>query len=135
MARENDDQLDVIRSIKAEGGYAKKWAARFGVGNPDLICSLPDIGIFLLEVKTPKNSEPTGIQKYELEQWKKAGGLALVGIVVRKVSLVLLAPVVSLPCFWNSKQRIYTDIKQQMKNYREVEQKRTLYNATMSRLG
>jgi|SRR5580765_8770342 len=107
--RENDDQLDIIRSIKAEGGYAKKWASRFGIGNPDLICSLPGIGIFLLEVKTEKG-KVTSKQEFELENWRKAGGLAFVGIVQRKVQLLIEQQ----PCIWIPSEQVYARIKAQI---------------------
>lgn len=104
--RENDDQLDIIHSIKAAGGYAKKWATPYSVGVADLVCSLPGIGIFLMEVKMFGNKlEPK--QEYEKEQFEKAGGLVVVCYVRRKVSLNF--PITKL-CFWDSKKKVYEGI-------------------------
>ena len=87
------DQRDIIASLKAQGGYGRKWASGFQVGCPDLICALPGIGAFLMEVKsfivgTALWSIEIGKKKhenrqhYELEQIRKAGGLVMRGVVL-----------------------------------------------------
>lgn len=103
--RENDDQTDIIRSIKAEGGFSKKWASRFGVGNPDLICALPGIGIFLLEVKTPEG-KLSPKQVFELEEWRKGGGKVYVAIVDRKKHVEINGRL----CQWLPNLQIYEGI-------------------------
>jgi hypothetical protein len=44
-------QKHIIDSYKTGGGYAKKWASEWQKGVPDLIASLPGVGLHLAEVK------------------------------------------------------------------------------------
>lgn len=41
----------ILDSYGNQNGYARKWATDLQVGVPDIIASLPDIGVHLLEVK------------------------------------------------------------------------------------
>lgn len=96
MRLELKDQRDIILSLKAQGGYGKKWASAFQVGNPDLICALPGVGGFLMEVKSINLLEQEYIvdvdvspklkheskQRYELQQWSQAGITTCIGIVL-----------------------------------------------------
>lgn len=93
MQRELRDQRDIIRSIKAQSGFARKWAGGWQVGNPDLICSLPEFGLFLMEVKTLHihgeghvalhfKFDVSRKQRDELLLWDEAGALVVLGIVV-----------------------------------------------------
>ena len=50
--KETDLQRVIRRTIAAQGhGYAMKWATDLMVGVPDLVCALPNVGMFLCEVK------------------------------------------------------------------------------------
>lgn len=44
-------QNHIIDSYAMRGGHAQKWASEWQANKPDLICSLPGIGLHLLEVK------------------------------------------------------------------------------------
>lgn len=44
-------QDHLIDSYKHCGGFARKWASEWQVGNPDLIATLPALGLHLVEVK------------------------------------------------------------------------------------
>lgn len=83
-------QNHVIDSCKLRGGYGKKWSSEWQGGNPDLVLSLPIVGVFLLELKhcptwqldkwyknplTPK-------QMKEAKSWVNGGGLVLGGVVI-----------------------------------------------------
>lgn len=114
---EGKDQLDIIKSIQTEGGYAKKWASMYGVGNPDLVCALPGIGNFLMECKM-FDGELSAKQGYELTEFSKAGGLSIIAIILRKyqvyfveVSTLLRSPE---PAVWDSKSQRYTGILRQI---------------------
>jgi hypothetical protein len=106
--RENDDQADIIKSIKAESGYAKKWATPYTVGVPDLVGSLPSVGCFLMEVKKP-GKQPTPKQAYELKQYQDAGGLVLLCHAYRKhhLHIKLFGQVLGLTCLWNPPNQVY----------------------------
>lgn len=106
MSRETNDQLDIIKSIKAEGGYAKKWASRFVVGVPDLVGALPGVGNFLMEVKK-LGEKPTAKQEHELKLNTAAGGLSFLTIVEHKkfIRLHLYPDMISyLVCPWRDKR-------------------------------
>lgn len=109
MRLELKDQRDIILSLKAQGGYGKKWASAFQVGNPDLICSLPGVGGFLMEVKSITLLEKEHIididispklkheakQRYELQQWNQAGMVTCIGVVIhhKKMKGLAIVPV------------------------------------------
>lgn len=44
-------QPRIVDSYPFYGGFAKKWVTDVQVGNPDLICTLPWMGLHLIEVK------------------------------------------------------------------------------------
>ena len=44
-------QDHLIDSYSRQGGYARKWASEWQGGVQDLICSIPPIGLHLIEVK------------------------------------------------------------------------------------
>lgn len=104
MPTEVEWQHKIIRSCKLQGGHGGKWSSQYQVGKPDIVARLPLAGDFWMEVKLekglPKNGEfdrridITEKQRYELEQYHKAGGLALIGVVLYwragRVDLVLL---------------------------------------------
>lgn len=48
-------QNHIIDSYKLRGGYAKKWASEWQKGVPDLIATLPGVGLHLAEVKHVPN--------------------------------------------------------------------------------
>lgn len=102
--KEVDWQLKIIHSTRWQGGYGGKWSSSVQVGKPDLILRHKVAGNQLMEVKLfkdiPKTRkfnrqiETTDLQRHELEQHEKAGGLSTVGVVVyynpRDVLLVVL---------------------------------------------
>ena len=51
MARELNEQSNIIKSVKAAGGYARKLSHRFMIGMPDLLVALPPFAPCLVEVK------------------------------------------------------------------------------------
>lgn len=95
-------QHKIIKSVRQQGGYGKKWSSTYAVGVPDLILSLPDIGAFLMEVKLEHSLKPgfdrqikaTPKQRHELASLVASGARALLGVVlyrgVRDVQLVAL---------------------------------------------
>ena len=105
--RETDDQLDILRTIKVGGGYGKKWATMYAVGAPDLICALPPIGIFLIEVKTPTGKHRPK-QDFEQEQFKKAGGFVVKLRVWRKRFIRIQTWAGDYT--WDPKKQIYTNL-------------------------
>lgn len=81
-------QNKICDSLKASGGYGAKWASEWVSGPPDLICSLPDVGGFLIEVKHlptwqgGKIKNPmTELQKDWARRYTKAGCFVFLGIV------------------------------------------------------
>jgi hypothetical protein len=85
-------QNHIIDSYKLAGGYAKKWASEWQAHAPDLICSLPEIGLHLLEVKhIPAFSETKAIvknalrvgQRREARLWRQAGGEVWAAVIGR----------------------------------------------------
>lgn len=59
--KEIDVQRRLINSIQATGGFARKWASPYSVGVPDLIASVPEVGMVGIEVKFLKRwSKDTG---------------------------------------------------------------------------
>ena len=85
-------QDKLVDSYKRCGGHATKWNAKFVAGPPDLICSLPGVGIHLIELKhvpkfgaeKPQIDNPmTKIQIKSNFEFLKAGGLTLLGVIGR----------------------------------------------------
>lgn len=108
------DQLDLINTIKKEGGYAKKWATHFAVGVPDLVCALPGVGNFLMEVKGP-GSIPTPKQMYELTKFREAGGLSLLTIVTRHEEVIIFVHGEyrgGLTVRWDTQTKTYYGLKE-----------------------
>lgn len=83
-------QRKIIKSVRDQGGYGKKWSTQMTVGVPDLVLALPDVGLFLMEVKLftgakdrfSRKVDTTPKQRLELGRFIKGGGLAVVGVVV-----------------------------------------------------
>mgnify|MGYP006423657611 CR=1 FL=1 len=105
LTGELDWQRRIIQSTKAQGGWGAKWATQWTVGVPDLILCLQGLGMFAMEVKLFDSVKPgwsrkihtTDKQKHELSKINEAGGLGLVGVVVKydsgkRVSLVASDP-------------------------------------------
>jgi hypothetical protein len=88
--RELAFQSHVIDSYKSCGGYGRKWATELMVGVPDLICTLPEIGLHLVEMKhrpewsvdAQYRNPLTPKQKMEALAYVRAGGLAVGYVVV-----------------------------------------------------
>lgn len=86
------DQSDIIRSIKAQGGHARKWASGWQMGMPDIVASIPTIGPFLMEVKQLVALHPlpllklevTDKQRLELKAFNTAGFMCCIGVVVHR---------------------------------------------------
>ena len=64
-------QNHVMDSYKNGGGYAKKWASEWQKGVPDLIATLPGIGLHLAEVKHRPDFLKSGKIKNPLEPKQK----------------------------------------------------------------
>jgi hypothetical protein len=86
------DQSDIIRSIKVQGGHARKWASGWQMGMPDIVGSFPTVCPFLMEVKqisTPVYDntyklEVTDKQRLELNSFSSAGFLCCIGVVLHR---------------------------------------------------
>jgi hypothetical protein len=91
------DQSDIIRSIKAQGGHARKWASGWQMGMPDIVASFPGVGPFLMEVKQMGDARPTPNlklevtekQRLELKTYSEAGFLCCIGVVLHRKRKVL----------------------------------------------
>jgi hypothetical protein len=91
MAKEIEWQTKIIKRLRKEGGYAKKWASTWSVGVPDLIVSHAALkGLVALEVKlmrdwktnTTRKVELTPKQVHELNLIQAGGGRASVLLVL-----------------------------------------------------
>lgn len=93
MAKEVEWQTKIIKRIRSEGGYAKKWATQYSVGVPDLVTVLNDeqsglAASHFFEVKlekswfknTSRKIKLSEKQKYEISALAKAG--ARVGVIL-----------------------------------------------------
>ncbi len=86
------DQREIIKTIRWHGGYAKKWATRYISGVPDLVCSLPSIGPFFLEIKVimaksrsfKRSLSVTPKQRYEMTSMRDGGAAVFIGLVVKR---------------------------------------------------
>ena len=89
---ENKFQARIVRSIRMQGGFARKWASEYNIGVPDLIGAIPTIGTFFMEVKLfnsgiiDKKIGTTPIQRHTMHQMEAAGMLCMV------VPIVVYAP-------------------------------------------
>lgn len=91
MSNELEWQRRIIKSVKSQGGWGAKWATQWTVGVPDLVLCLPEPGVFVMEVKLFKDVKPgwsrqvgtTVKQRHSLSEINSAGGLGLVGAVVK----------------------------------------------------
>lgn len=91
MSNELEWQRRIIKSVKSQGGWGAKWATQWTVGVPDLVLCLPQPGVFVMEVKLFKDVKPrwsrqvgtTVKQRHSLSEINSAGGLGLVGVVVK----------------------------------------------------
>lgn len=90
-------QTKIIKSVRRDGGYARKASNRFAIGVPDLTVALPPFAPCLIEVKDfgkvadtfNRQIDVTDKQAYELEIFSKPyedAGLGRVGFLA--VSLV-----------------------------------------------
>lgn len=86
-------QNHIIESYERAGGRAQKWASEWQANKPDLICSLPLIGLHLMEVKhlpewdpakknTHRNVLTIGQQK-ECKMYLDAGASVYAGVVMK----------------------------------------------------
>lgn len=92
MVQEIDYQRKIVKDVRAQGGHGKKWATQLTVGVPDLVLSHHIWQeVALMEVKLFKDVKPrfrrkvgtTSKQQHELKSYWSAGGLSMVGVVVR----------------------------------------------------
>lgn len=82
-------QDHLIDSYSRQGGYARKWASEWQGGVQDLICSIPPIGLHLIEVKHRPTfglhscilnpMEP--LQREVAKKYLVAGGVVLLCVV------------------------------------------------------
>lgn len=86
-------QDHIVDSYGLAGGYAKKWASEMAVGNPDLVCALPGVGVHLVEVKHRPDwrlgneyANPlTAKQMQVARDYTKAGGVVFGAVVFGSV--------------------------------------------------
>lgn len=82
-------QKHIINSYKRQGGVARKWASEWQVGVPDIIASLPLVGVHLIEVKHRPEWESGQIRSNPLDpiqisvakDYINAGGLVIGAVV------------------------------------------------------
>lgn len=81
-------QNTIVQCYKNCGGVAAKWASEWLSGPPDLVASLPGIGMHGMEVKHvptwaggPILNPMTPLQRDWSRRYIQAGGLMLLGIV------------------------------------------------------
>lgn len=83
-------QAHIIDSYARCGGHAAKWIDQHAKGRLDLVCSLPNVGVHLVEVKHRPEfvggkihipNAMTVKQRREARIYEEAGGLALAGVV------------------------------------------------------
>lgn len=90
--RELAFQNHIIDSYKRVGGHAQKWASEWQANKPDLICSLPGVGLHLIEVKHIPEFGPemarrvqtnnlTAGQRNECKHYLLAGARVWAGII------------------------------------------------------
>jgi hypothetical protein len=87
--REIPFQNHIIDSYKTCDGTAYKWASEWQKGPPDLICSLPSVGVHLMEVKhrpewwkKPLQDNPMEPKQKEIcKAYMRAGGYVLLGVI------------------------------------------------------
>jgi len=106
MLNEMGWQAKIVKQIKLEGGYARKWAAGFSAGNPDLIVSSLGTGVLFVEVKLFRGMTEgkffkrkvalTLLQRLELNKLKLSGAKACVLVVCvlekNRVHFVIKSP-------------------------------------------
>lgn len=102
------EQTNIIKSVRQDGGYARKASNRFAIGIPDLTVALPPFAPCLIEVKTlgevidnfDRKVEVTDKQSEELKRFGEAyedmglGRVSFVAvhIVHRKQHRLVLGP-------------------------------------------
>jgi len=82
-------QTHLVKSYASYGGFAKKWASEWQGGVPDLVCSLPMIGLHLIEVKHrpsfgPGSDITNPMEKLQIEvgqSYAKAGAVSLLCVI------------------------------------------------------
>lgn len=85
---ENTYQARIVKSIRMQGGFARKWASEYNIGVPDIIGAYKDLGPFFMEVKLfnanikDKKIGTTPIQRHTMEQMEAAGMLCMVVPIV-----------------------------------------------------
>lgn len=105
MPSEIEFQHRIIKAVKAQGGHGGKWSSQFQVGKPDLLLQIPTVGFVLMELKLERAGKGqeikrkiniTELQRVELKAWRRAGALAVIGVVFdrgpRDRRLVVLPP-------------------------------------------
>lgn len=72
--RETNVTRGVIRMVQEAGGKAVKLhTGQFQeVGTPDILASIPGVGVMLVECKTPEG-DLSRMQRYRLQEWARAG--------------------------------------------------------------
>lgn len=77
---EADAKRKAIQSVREAGGYGKRVEDKYSVGFPDTVLKLPDYPTILAEFKLVRGRyfSPTPRQLFELKEYEKAGGIALV---------------------------------------------------------
>lgn len=88
--RELTFQKLIIGSYARQLGYARKWASDHTAGQPDLVCSMPGVGIHLVEVKhAPQFGDTvvdmanpmTALQQLTARKYIEAGGRVVLAVV------------------------------------------------------
>ena len=54
MPNEVQWQHKIIKRVKSEGGWGRKWSSTYAVGVPDLLLAHPNFGLIAVEVKLEK---------------------------------------------------------------------------------
>jgi hypothetical protein len=130
--RELDFQSEVVKSVKAAGGYGHKVSDRFKVGVPDLLISAPNQGIVLFECKSIADAMPdrfdrkTGITPIQQEHLKRINDCQILPVGAQLVymvhkgeqrAIVWPAHLVNITSDYEKDERIWVERKRMRPNW------------------
>ena len=84
MIHESQYKTQMVKDVRAYGGYARRLEDKFGVGLPDMILVPKGYPVFIAEVKLIRGTifRPTSRQYIELRRINDAGGEHVYGIMI-----------------------------------------------------
>ena len=130
--RELAFQTEIIKSVKAAGGYGHKVSDRFKVGAPDLIIAAPKRGLILFECKSMAGIMPdkfdrhTGITAIQQEHLKRMNDCQILPVGAQLVymehkgeqrAVVWPAHLVNITSDYEKDERIWVERKRMRPNW------------------